>query len=328
MELLSTLKTCPVPQDVQTLLDHIAPVKDTQRCNLKFIPSFAAFSFSHDFSYSVPIHTFLEIHDILATNRTNTDPGLIMAKIYNTKLATIGAIPYTISNLFGGPYTLHNDTFQHRNWFCSALEAFINPVVTRALVQRPKFAKIKTVPISAPTSDEINGYHYLLGNPLQNDSPLTYFLSDLKRFYNDTVPSCAPLGIAFSKSAGLNIMTHSIEPICLPTSHKLDVIKTDDLEKSPPSISILSDTEFAKKINFLVPGPTFSEKFPYPEDTKTFVPALYRVTNQAYDKSTDPIQYISFNPRMHVAPYVLWLQPYNKSSQSIEISLTAGFKII
>lgn len=224
MELLSTLKTCPVPQDVQTLLDHIAPVQDTQRRNLKFIPSFAAFSFSPDFSYSVPIQTFLEIHDILATNRTNSDPGLIMAKIYNSKLATIGAIPYTISNLFVGSYTLLNDTFLHRNWFCSALKAFINPVVTRALVQRPTFAKIKTVPITAPTPDEINGYHYLLGKPLQNDSPLTYFLSDLKRFYNDTVPSCAPLGIAFTKSAGLNIMTHSIESLCLPTSHNLDVI--------------------------------------------------------------------------------------------------------
>lgn len=77
MELLSTLKTCPVPQDVQTLLDHIAPVQDSQRCNLKFIPSFAAFTFRHDFGYSVYISTFLSIHDILAGNRTNSEPGII-----------------------------------------------------------------------------------------------------------------------------------------------------------------------------------------------------------------------------------------------------------
>lgn len=139
MELLSTLKTCPVPQDVQTILDHIAPVQDSQRCNLKSIPSFAAFSFKHDFGYSVPISTFLSIHDILASNRTSSEPGIIMAMIYNTVLTRIGTSSCTISNLFGGPYSYENDTYQHRNWFCTALEAFINPVVSRALVQRPTF---------------------------------------------------------------------------------------------------------------------------------------------------------------------------------------------
>lgn len=82
-----------------------------------------------------------------------------MAKIYNTVLTRIGTASYTISNLFGGPYSFENDTYQHRNWFCSALEAFINPVVARALVQRPIFAKIKTVPLTADTPAEVNGYH-------------------------------------------------------------------------------------------------------------------------------------------------------------------------
>lgn len=198
------------------------------------------------------------------------------------------------------------------------------------LIQCPTFAKIKTVSITATTAEEINGYHYLLGNPLQNDSPLTYFFFALKRFYHDTSPGCAPLGIAFSKSSGLNIMTYSysIESLCSPTCHKLDVVKTDDTEKSYPSITILSDTDFATKINFLVDGATFTDTFPYPEDTKTINTDLYRVINQPFDKSTNPIRYNTFNPRMHVAPNVLWFQPYNKSSQSIEISLTAGFKII
>lgn len=251
MELLSTLKTCPVPQDVQTLLDHIIPVQDSQRCNLKFIPSFAAFTFQHDFGYSVPISTFLSIHDILVSNRTNSEPGIILAKIYNTVLTRIGTASYTISNLFGGPYSFENDTYQHRNWFCSALEAFINPVVSRALVQKPTFAKIKTVPLTANTPAEVNGYHYLLGNPLENDRSIIYFLTDLKLFYKDTSPSLSPLGISFSKSSGLNIMTHSIETICLPTYHKFDVIKIDDTEKTPPAINILSDTDYASKAKFM-----------------------------------------------------------------------------
>lgn len=158
-----------------------------------------------------------------------------------------------MSNLFGGPCSFKNETFQHRNWFCSALEAFINPVVSRTLVQRPTFAKIKTVPLTADTPAEVNGYHYLLGNPLENDRSIIYFLTDLKRFYKDTSPSISPLWISFSKSSGPNIMTHSIETICLPTYHKFDVIKIDDTEKTPPAINILSaegrSAEISRKVD-------------------------------------------------------------------------------
>lgn len=291
MEILSTLKTCPVPQDVQTLLDHIAPVQDSQRCNLKFIPSFAAFTFSHDFGFSVPVSTFLSIHDILASNRTNSEPGIIMAKIYNTELIRSGAVPYTISNLFEGPFNCANDTFQHRNWFCSALEAFINPIVSRPLVQRPTFAKIKTVPLVAENAASVNGYHYLLGNPLQNDRSIIYFLTDLKRFYRDTSPALSPLGISFSKSSGLTIMTHSIETVCLPTYHKFDVIKIDDEEKTPPTIKILSDIEYATRAKFMEPGPTSSKTLPYPEDEHTIVPELYRIGNYPFDPTKNPVEY-------------------------------------
>lgn len=309
MELLATLKTCPVPQDVQTLLDHIAPVQDSQRCNLKFIPSFAAFTFTHDFGYSLPISTYLSINDILASNRTNYEPDIIMAKIYNTVLTRIGTTSYTISNLFEGPYSFENNTYQHRNWFCSALESFINPVVTRALVQRPTFAKIKTVPQTADTPAEVDGYHYLLGNPFENDSSIIYFLTDLKRFYRDTSPSLSLLGISFSKSSGLNIMTHSIETICLPTFHKFDVIKIDDTEKTPPAINILSDKDYAAKAKFMESGPTFTKTFLYPEDESTIDIDLYRVENATFDPNENPITYELFSARTHVGPNVLWFQP-------------------
>lgn len=143
MEFLALPKSCPVLDDVKVFLNCTIPVKDSQRQNLRFTPSFAGFSFLHDFAYSATIQVFLNIHDILASNRTNTDPNVIMMKIYKSKLATVSDTNYTISNLFARPFTIENQATQHRNWlFSSALESFINPEVGRTLVQRPTSSKI------------------------------------------------------------------------------------------------------------------------------------------------------------------------------------------
>lgn len=123
-------------------------------------------------------------------------------------------------------------------------------------------------------------------------------------------------------------MTHSIETICLPTYHKFDVIKIDDDEKTPPAITILSDTDYATKAKFMEAVPTYSKSFSYPEDESTINIDLYRIENSTFDPETNPIEYDLFSARSHVAPNVLWFQPYNKSSQSIELSLTIGLKII
>lgn len=123
-------------------------------------------------------------------------------------------------------------------------------------------------------------------------------------------------------------MTHSIETICLPTFHKFDVIKIDDTEKTPPAINILSGKYYATKAKFMESGPTFTKAFLYPEDESTINIDLYRVENATFDPDENPITYELFSARTHVAPNVLWFQPYNKSGQSIELSLTIGLKII
>lgn len=51
-QFLNLIKSLSVPEYVCTLLNHTAPVLDNQKQNLKFIPTFAAFSFVHDWVYS------------------------------------------------------------------------------------------------------------------------------------------------------------------------------------------------------------------------------------------------------------------------------------
>lgn len=94
------------------------------------------------------------------------------------------------------------------------------------------------------------------------------------------------------------------------------------------SDNILSDTDYATKAKFMEAGPTYTKTFLYPEDESTIETDLYRVENSTFDPDENPIVYELFSARTHVAPNVLWFQPYNKSSLSIELSLTIGLKII
>lgn len=45
IKFLNLLKSLPIPQDVQVLIDYINPILDTQRQNLKFVSSFFGFLF-------------------------------------------------------------------------------------------------------------------------------------------------------------------------------------------------------------------------------------------------------------------------------------------
>lgn len=97
--------------------------------------------------------------------KTNSDPLLTMVRIYNTEILTIAGASYTIGNLFGGPYTLDGVNNIHNNWLNTALEAFINPVVSSNLLQRPTFAKAPMTAYIAAAAADVNGYEYLFGNP-------------------------------------------------------------------------------------------------------------------------------------------------------------------
>lgn len=144
-----------------------------------------------------------------------------MARIYNTEILTVNGTSYTIGNIFGGPYTLDNNTHIHNNWINNALEAFINPVVSSTLLQRPTFAKTPMVKYEIDDATQANGYQYLLGHPELNYRTLHSVLTDVSRFIHEQSSSLPLLGNILDQCSGLTIMTHSIENITLPTWHAL-----------------------------------------------------------------------------------------------------------
>lgn len=131
---LNLVKSLPVPEDVKAVLNHVASVLDNQRQNLKFILTFAGFSFHHDFGYSIPISAFLRIHNIFATCKSSSDPEITMTRISNCPLINITNVNYTIGHLFGGSFAKEQSNFIRRNWLNIALEAFVNALVSRSLL--------------------------------------------------------------------------------------------------------------------------------------------------------------------------------------------------
>lgn len=315
----------PVPEHVKTLLNHIASVLDNQRQNLKYIPSFAGFSFSHDFVYTIPITAFLLTHNIFATCKSSSDPEITMKRIYNCSLININNINYTIGQLFGGPFAEEAQNYIHRNWLNLALEAFVNPVLSRSLLQRPTFARTLLEIQAFADIQNVIGYNYLFGYPEINTDILTAFLLDVGRFHSEELKVSQTLGSILKDGTGVTILTHSIDTLPIPTWHKLPSCKLPTKEESL-EFQILNDSSYAKKVKYLESAPDFKTTLPYIDEN--IEQNLYLVGDLPFDKDNNPIMYQSFNARKHVNPNVLWFQPYDKSSESIQLSIVLGFKII
>lgn len=261
-----------------------------------------------------------------ATTKTNSDPLITMARIYNTEILTVNGVSYTIGNVFGGPYSLENVTNIHNNWINNALEAFINPVVSSNLLQRPTFAKAPMVKYEVADATEANGYKYLLGNPEQNFKTVHSVLTDVSRFLSAQNSSLPQLGTILDQCSGLTIMTHSIENITLPTWHALPQCILPTKKDEELNLNPQTDDAYAKTINFLQAAPKHNETFKF-NDTD-IEEHLYLVKQQKFDSTNNPLTYQNYSEKKFRNAQVIWFQPYDKSSQSIELAIPLGLRII
>lgn len=326
IKFLQDIKFMPVPQDVKVLIDYLNPVLDTQRKNLKFVPSLAGFSLLHDFGHSIPISCFIAMHHIFATTKTNSDPLITMARIYNTEILTVNGSSYTIGNIFGGPYTLENNTHIHNNWINNALEAFINPVVSSTLLQRPTFAKSPMVKYDIDDATQANGYQYLLGHPELNYRTLHSVLTDVSRFIHEPSSSLPLLGNILDQCSGLTIMTHSIESLTLPTWHALPQCVLPTKKDEELNLTPQTDDAYAKIIDFLQTPPVYKGTFKY-NDTD-IEPDLYLVEEHKFVPAENPLDFLTYSEKKFRNAQVIWFQPYDKSSQSIELAIPLGLRIV
>lgn len=252
--------------------------------------------------------------------RSNADPETILRRFYATPIIQIDDQIYNASHFLGGYFDINQRPTAHSNWLNSRFEKVFNPVIGRALIQRPTLAKTRlTVPEHADYN--INPYDFLLCFSDDNIELLTDILSDVSSFIVEENPSAKKLGQALDNSTGITILYHSIWSVSLPTAH---LLPPPTIENQHETI-LLNDAAYANHVKFLVPGPSFkSSLVPPPPNIDS---AFYLVGKDPYDKDDPVFKYEIFDKSLHLYPDVLWFQPYVKNPSAINYALTLGLLI-
>lgn len=127
-----------------------------------------------------------------------------MTRIYNCSLFNIQNVNYTIGQLFGGPFAEEGNNYTHCNWLNLALEAFVIPVVSRSLLQRPTFARTALEIQAFANAQNVTGYNNLFGFPEVNNDILTAFLLDVGRFHTEELKVSQALVTILKDGSGVS----------------------------------------------------------------------------------------------------------------------------
>lgn len=321
---LNVLLNAKIPSFLMPLIEQIAPTFDPRRNRIEYIPSLAAFSLYHDFGrFPVPA-ALLAAHHQVASVRSNADPSDLLARFYGLTLLVENNNTFHMGNLFGTHYNDGTNNVIHENWFNQIFESIYNPVVGRFLTARPTFAKINLAHANFQ-ANTWNSYVYALSAQDENIQIMQDFVNAGSRFINSEDPRTLLLGQLLAKISGITILSHSIEPVTLPTWSHLKVNINTKTGTAPATEQDFKT--FATKHKFLAaPADKFS-KLKYPADDKTIETGLYLVKNKNYEKKKEPLNFETFDVKTHTLPYVFYFQPYDVSPSSLAFTVAIGIKI-
>nr|AGQ21570.1 coat protein [Botrytis cinerea partitivirus 1] len=316
-DLYETLLRAYVPTFLSDLLLELAPVYDPRRNNHLTVPSLAAYLHLHDFGRTLPPSMYYNVHHLLASTRTNKDPDDVIDDIMALPCLTYGSRDFTISNYLGTWYS----SGHHSNFVNQDFISFVNPIVGRTLSTRPTFARMPLMPEILADDNTGNIYTALLFASDQNISLMNTVISAISTFIHTDQPSAPQLGSTAASLSGTLLLSHSIEPITVPTW-------TGAVYKTDPNPSNISDEKFVKDHNFMDGLPSTSNKnLSYPSKDDDLNKSLYHEINQKFDPTTAPYQYLKYNGKQHIIPSVLYFQPYDVSPSSLALTIVSGLKI-
>lgn len=320
-DFLSVLLNAFIPPFLMPLLSQLAPTTDPRRTHVEFVPSLAGFSFLFDFGRTIPISALLRAHHLVATTRSNRDPDDVLLDLYVSPLITIDTTTYHIGNLFGTHYHDGNQDFRHSNWLNSILESIFNPVVGRALTQKPTFTRIPLNAQTCASFTDVNPYIYCLSANDDDIGTITDFINAGSRFIRSETPSALVLGQVLQTISGITILNHFIAPATLPTwtDKSITATTTPTREANP--------TEFARTNQFLVAPRSPTGKIAFPPDLGTTPPILLLMTDVDHNPDHYPIVFELFRASRNITPYVQYFQPYDVSPSSLAYTISLGIQI-
>jgi len=314
-QVLEVLLRSYIPSFLVDILRGLAPTVLPRRPGIEFVPTFAGFSFEHDFGRFIPPQVFSIAHSIAASTRSNADPDQILSSWFESSIITSGNTNIQIGHFLGAGI---NNSGRYENWFQSACIGVFNPVVLRSLSQRPTFQRIAhTAHSSLPA--HTNPYELNLNADSNNASNTMMFLESMSDLVKSDLSASYQLGGIFSVVSGINIVTHAYSDYSLPTWHRLPLGK-HDVSKTPK--------DFAASISFMN-GDMKDNKtsLPFPTDVSTIHELLYLVKNKPYDSTEDPDKIVTFNSRYHIHNQWRLFDPFDYLPSKFAFPIICGLLI-
>lgn len=318
---LKFIQTLVVPDFLKPLLLGLLPTNDIRNQKVKFTPSLSAAKFVHDYGRLIPPLIFVIMHDIIASNRPNMDPPIVEINFINTTVMTFNTEIYTVSNIIGAGYNDNTVFTGMINWFYSNIQCLFTPITSRSHLQRSILTRIGHQPFTA-TAASFNAYDYMLNYQIDVFEPFRLCLSEI-----DTILRTANLGSqnlvqCIKGESNTLLLTHTIEPLQMPTWHHYQVftpghneIPTPTLQRNNTVIStgnIIAQTgENAGKLKI-------SSALSIPQNLQLFAPAA---------PENDPAEYMTAEDFNFLEENCLLLQPYQTATNDARSSLANGIKI-
>lgn len=314
-QILETLLRSYVPPFVLDILRGLAPTVLPRRPGIEFVPTFAGFSFHHDFGRFIPPQVFTIAHTLAASTRSNIDPDQVLTDWFESNIVIDTDMNIKVGHFLGAGI---QDNGRYENWFQSACISIFNPVVLRSLSQRPTFQRVSYTPhTTAPMN--INPYELNLNSSVDNVPLTVSFLESLSDLVKHDLSASFQLGGIFSTISGINIVTHAYSDVSLPTWH----YKSLGSHTVPKSAK-----EFASAISFMTLNIIDSKtKVSYPSDDSTITKFLYLVRNQDRNPKSDPDRIVRFSPRDHIySPWRLF-DPFDYLPSKFAFPIVCGLLI-
>lgn len=318
-DFLTLLTQCTVPSDLDPLITQLTSVRDPSRPDLVFVLNLGSFTWNHDFGRLDPPHILIIAHNIIASLRTNQTPDNVLLAFYNTIVCHVAELPYTVSEMLGGWYRLDNANRLHPNWMNSAVEELFNPVVGRALTNRPSLAKIRVAPAQLGPVLACNPYSAMFNMNGDNLAPLSAMMNNISKFIENAKLGSKTLLQISGDASGITCLSHSLEPPTLPTWHKLpNATAADPVQRT--------DEQYAFDLQFMRPKTLANENLQVPTAAQC-LPLLALVVNNDCTLDNNPFPEILFDPHFNVYPPALYFQPYDRSCSTLNYTVTLGLKI-
>nr|UHK03038.1 MAG: coat protein [Guiyang partitivirus 1] len=312
-----------VPKFLLPLITNLIPLNDIKNNKIRFTPSLSGALFVHDYGRLITSRIFYTMHDVIATTRPTNDPRNTSLIFLNSNIITYNTQDYTVSHIIGGSYAHNNIHHEYHNWFCNTVLSLFTPITARNQIQRPTFARINTTPMNC-NAQSINYYDYVLNFDADSVFTIQQVLTEIAAVIKSENLGSQNLLTIVDGVSNSSILTHTIEPLQMPTWHyysRFPPSTTVDVP-TPTTVTHAQAMTNGHLLNSLAAGAgTISAP-----TGLTHIPAGLNLFGPA-QLGTDPKDLILptdlSNPQLNC----MLFQPYNTQIESAKPSLLNGLKI-